>query len=360
MRVIVAAQHHDHTPRGPGRTEARGSPCPNPRIGGVNATLQQIAAHLRRAQRVLLVAHVNPDADALGSALATAMALETLGTPVQVTFPDEPFELPLGLRFLPRRDLIVDPEQAVPADTVVSMDASSGDRVGRLLPVGQGAETFIAIDHHASFVPFAPVVHADATRPATGLLALELIDELGVPLSTDMALCLYAAISSDTGSFRYASTTADTLRVAARLMETGIDFAGAAKALFDTKSLDFLALHAEVMRRLQLVDAGGVLVAVVEVAREDRRRFNIAFTQVESLIDAVRTVDGAEVAVVLKEDDLGRWRVSSRSLGGVDVGRVCASLGGGGHVMAAGFTGTEDREATLAGFLAAIATPVPA
>lgn len=198
------------------------------------------------------------------------------------------------------------------------------------------------------------MVHADATRPATGLLALEIIDALGVDLTPDMALCLYAAISSDTGSFRFASTTPESMRAAARLMETGIDFAGAAKAMFDTKSRDFLRLQAEVMGDLEVLTAGGVAVAVIRVSRQDRDRHGIAFTQVESLIDAVRTVEGVEVAVVLKQDDHGLWRVSSRSLGAVDVGRACTSQGGGGHVMAAGFTGTTDAQQTLQGFLDAL------
>ncbi|MCB0899372.1 MAG: bifunctional oligoribonuclease/PAP phosphatase NrnA, partial [Actinobacteria bacterium] len=222
------------------------------------------------------------------------------------------------------------------------------------LAVGESAPAFIAVDHHASFVPFAPMVHADATRPATGLLALEIIDALGVDLTPDMALCLYAAISSDTGSFRFASTTPESMRAAARLMETGIDFAGAAKAMFDTKSRDFLRLQAEVMGDLEVLTAGGVAVAVIRVSRQDRDRHGIAFTQVESLIDAVRTVEGVEVAVVLKQDDHGLWRVSSRSLGAVDVGRACTSQGGGGHVMAAGFTGTTDAQQTLQGFLDAL------
>ena len=321
----------------------------------VDASIAQIADHLRAASDVLLVAHVNPDADALGSTLATAMALEELGAQVQVSFPDDPFEIPHSLRFLPRGDLIVDPAEVRPAGLVMSMDASSGDRVGRLLPLAQSAPTFIAMDHHASFEPFAPIVHVDPSRPATGLLALDLIEELGVGLSGDMALCLYAAISSDTGSFRFASTTPETLRAAARLMETGIDFAAAAKALFDTKSRDFLTFQAEVIGELDMVDAGGVPVSVAHISKADRDRHGIAFTQVESLIDVVRTVEGAEVAVVLKQDDHGAWRVSSRSLGAVDVGRVCSSLGGGGHVMAAGFTGSTDRQATLDAFLAAVA-----
>ncbi len=319
-------------------------------------SIAEIADRLRAANSVLLIAHVNPDADALGSALATGLALEALGTDVQVSFPDDPFDVPLSLRFLPRQDLIVAPEDLRPTDLVISMDASSGDRIGRLLAVGEAAGTFIAVDHHASFVPFAPLVHADATRPATGLLALDIIDALGVSLTPDMALCLYAAISSDTGSFRFASTTPDAMRAAARLMETGIDFAAAAKAMFDTKSRDFLRLQAEAMGRLEVIAAGEVDVAVVRVGRRDRDNHGIAFTQVESLIDAVRTVEGVEVAVVLKEDDHGVWRVSSRSLGSVDVGRACTSQGGGGHVMAAGFTGTTDPDATLQGFLDALAT----
>lgn len=320
----------------------------------MDVSLTDIASRLRAADSALLVAHVNPDADALGSTLATAVALEALGVDAQVSFPDDPFEVPLALRFLPRQDLIVAPEQAIPADLVMSMDASSGDRIGRLLAVGESAPAFIAVDHHASFVPFAPMVHADATRPATGLLALEIIDALGVDLTPDMALCLYAAISSDTGSFRFASTTPESMRAAARLMETGIDFAGAAKAMFDTKSRDFLRLQAEVMGDLEVLTAGGVAVAVIRVSRQDRDRHGIAFTQVESLIDAVRTVEGVEVAVVLKQDDHGLWRVSSRSLGAVDVGRACTSQGGGGHVMAAGFTGTTDAQQTLQGFLDAL------
>lgn len=320
----------------------------------MNATLEQIAGHLEGAARVLLIAHVNPDADALGSTLATAIALESRGKSVQVTFPDEPFDVPLSLRFLPRQDLITDPADLGPANVVVAMDASSGDRLGRLLARAQAAPVFVAVDHHASFEPFAHINLVDAAQPATGLMALELIDLMGIDLTDDMAVCLYSAISSDTGSFRFASTTPESMRVAARLLEVGIDFASAAKAMFDSKSLDFLALQAQAMSALELREVGDVKVALVRVSRADREQHEIAFTQVESLIDAVRTVEGAEVAVVLKEDDAGAWRVSSRSIGAVDVGQACTMCGGGGHRMAGGFTGGPDPERTLADFLAAI------
>lgn len=315
--------------------------------------MTEIAGLLREARQVLLVAHVNPDADALGSTLGTAIALETLGIEARVTFPDDPFEVPTVLRFLPRQDLLIEPAQAQ-APVVVSMDASSPDRIGRLLPVGEKADTFIAIDHHASFVPFAQINFCDATQPATGVLALDLVDALGVPLNIDIATCLYAAITSDTGSFRYPATTPHAMRVAARLMETGIDFAGIAKMLFDTKSREFIALQAQVMRELEIRDVDGLTVAIARVPKSARDELGIPFTDAEALIDAVRTLDGVDVAIVLKQDDHRHWRVSSRSTGAVDVGAVCTGLGGGGHRLAAGFTGGNDADQTLTTLLEAL------
>jgi phosphoesterase RecJ-like protein len=317
-------------------------------------TIKEIAARLRGADSVLLVAHVNPDADALGSTLATAIALETLAVPVRVTFPDEPFEVPGSLRFLPRQDLLVDPAHAR-ADVVMSMDASSPDRIGRVLPVARAAATFIAVDHHASFVPFADLNLCDDQQPATGMLALDLVDALDVPLTPDIATCLYAAISSDTGSFKYPATTPGAMRAAARLMEAGIDFAAIAKALFDTRSRDFIAMHSAVMQKVELRAHHGLTVAVATVPQELRAQWRVPFTDVEALIDDVRTLEGIDVAVVLKQDDHGIWRVSSRSMGGPDVGAACTLAGGGGHRLAAGFTGTDDADQTLARFLEALA-----
>lgn len=313
-----------------------------------------IAEQLRRAQDVLLVAHVNPDADALGSTLATAIALQSLGVPARVTFPDDPFEVPASLRFLPRQDLLTDPE-GFQADVVLAMDASSLDRIGRVLPSAQSASTFIAVDHHASFVPFAEINWCDASQPATGMLALDIIDALGVGLTHDIATCLYAAISSDTGSFRYPATTPQTMHVAARLMATGIDFAAIARAMFDTKSRGFIGLQADVMTALEVRTIDDLSVAIAMVPASARAQRGVAFTEVEALIDAVRSVEGTDVAVVLKQDDRGAWRVSTRSMGRVDVGAACTRLGGGGHRLAAGFTGSLDADETLARFLEEIA-----
>lgn len=322
----------------------------------MKSQLAQIADKIRDSETVNLLAHVNPDADSLGSALAIAMALESLGVSVRVSFPDQPFVVPSTLGFLPRQDLLVAPEDLPPADVMMAVDASSADRIGRLADVAREHGTFIAIDHHASFDHFADINYCDPRQPATGVVALALIQELGVPLTQDMAACLYAAISSDTGSFRYPATTPDTMRAAAGLMETGIDFSQISKMLFDTKSLEFLKLQAEVMSKLQVQQFEGMTIVVAHVSAEQRRRHGVHFTEIEPLIDLVRTVEGADVAVALKEDDRGHWRVSARSMGPVDVGRACTSLGGGGHRGAAGFTGSESAEQTLDELLAALAS----
>lgn len=318
--------------------------------------LSEIAANLLSGKHVLLIAHTQPDADALGSALAVGLALEERGVKVGVTFPDRPFGVPRGLRFLPRQDLLVNPAELPDADVVMALDASSADRIGDLLAVGQAAKIFMAIDHHASFDHFADINYVDPRQPATGMIAMQLLQRMDVVITPDIATCLYAAISSDTGSFRYPATTADTLRVAADLMDAGIDFAGIAKELFDTKTRPFLSLQAAVLGALdtQLLDDLTIVVGVV--SRADRERHGVLFSDIEPLIDSVRVVEGADVAVVLKEDDRGFWRVSARSMGRVDVGRACLSLGGGGHRMAAGFTGSKSATETLNDLLAALAS----
>ncbi|MEI2643952.1 MAG: hypothetical protein V9G10_17020 [Candidatus Nanopelagicales bacterium] len=136
------------------------------------------------------------------------------------------------------------------------MDASSADRLGRVLATARAAETFIA-RRTITRASSRSLMSTSATpgQPATGMLALDLIDVLGVELTADIATCLYAAISSDTGSFKYPATTPAAMRAGARLMETGIDFAGIARAMFDTRSQSYIALQAAVMQDLRMPTA---------------------------------------------------------------------------------------------------------
>ncbi|MFN8146575.1 MAG: DHH family phosphoesterase, partial [Candidatus Nanopelagicales bacterium] len=167
-------------------------------------------AALTSGDKVLLLAHVSPDADALGSALAVGLALEARGVDVVVSYGDDPFVLPRVLRSLPGQHLLVAPDSITAHPVVVSFDVSAIERLGVLRSAAESADCFIAVDHHASYTGFAPVSLVDVTAPATAVLALDLVDRLGVELTVDIATAVYSGLVTDTGSFKYAGTTPGT------------------------------------------------------------------------------------------------------------------------------------------------------
>jgi bifunctional oligoribonuclease and PAP phosphatase NrnA len=303
---------------------------------------------LAGATEICLACHVRPDGDALGSMLAVAHALgarrEVRGTApagVIASFGDRPFEIPRILTFLPGTDLLSPPE-VFPArpEVMVTFDAASPDRLGLLEASAAAADELIVLDHHASNTRFGTVNLIDDTAAATAVLAFELIGRLGVELSRDIALGLYAGLVTDTGSFKYSNTSAGVHELAARLLRTGIEPGAVAHELWDRSPFGFLGMLSAVLGRARLEPdavAGRGLVWTA-VTRGDRAAHALPYEAAESVIDVVRRTDEADVAVVLKEDDDGCWQVSARSNGLTDVGRACVALGGGGHRLAAGFT----------------------
>ena len=290
---------------------------------------------------VLLLAHVSPDADALGSALAAGIALERLGVDVAVSFGDDPFVVPRILRSLPGQHLLVAPDQLGERPVVASFDVSSIDRLGVLRTVAEAAPTFVAIDHHSSFTGFGTIHVVDVTAPATAVLALELVDRLGVELDDVIATPIYAGLVTDTGSFKYAGTTPATHQVAARLLATGMRHDVVARQIYDDEPFGALRMLGGALDKAVLEETavGGLGLVWTVVSDSDRASFDLPLDAVERVIDVLRIATEAEVACVLKQDDTGAWRVSMRSKGQVDVSAVAMALGGGGHRFAAGFTG---------------------
>ena len=299
---------------------------------------------------VLLLAHVAPDADAVGSALAAGIALHRRAIEVQVSFGDEPFEIPRVLRGLPGQELLVAPDELTTPNTVVTFDVSSIDRLGVLQAVAEGAPNFAAIDHHASYTGFAPVSVVDVASPATAAMTLELVDRLGVELDADIATCIYAGLITDTGSFRYFGTTPATHHIAARLLATGIRHDIISRQIYDDEPFAAVKLLGIALSRAELnTDAvGGLGMVSTFVTSHDRRELGLPIDAVERVIDELRVATEAEVSCVMKEEDLGAWRVSLRSKGRVDVSKATVQLGGGGHRFAAGYTTSGDRAAILA------------
>jgi phosphoesterase RecJ-like protein len=310
-------------------------------------TWQEAVAALTTAERVLLLGHTSPDGDALGSALAVALALRAArpGVTLAVSFGDDPWWVPANLTMLPGQDLLVPAEDVLThlggaPDVVVTCDASSADRLGVLRPTAEACPCVIVLDHHVSYTGFGSLALFDVDAPATAVIAEQLVERLGVELDADIAANLYTGVVTDTGSFRYAATTPETMELGARLLRTGIPFDAIARDLFDTspfaqlrvlgRALDRAVLEPDAVRGLGLV---WTVVPALE-----RRQSGLSYDLIEGVIDAVRKAEEAEIAAVVKETDSGELRVSLRSKGALDVSVVGTALGGGGHRYSAGYT----------------------
>ncbi|WP_439674875.1 DHH family phosphoesterase [Embleya sp. MST-111070] len=308
---------------------------------------------LLTAEDITLLAHVSPDGDALGSALAVGLALRELGRNVRVSYGDDPLVVPSSLEFLPGQDLLV-PHTEVPEEPelVAVFDAAGSARLGLLEGKAKAAGALLVVDHHASNTRFGTHHLIDIDAPATAVLADELITRLGATLTADIATALYTGLVTDTGSFKYVGTTPETHTFAARLMATGIRHDLIQRAIWDTCRFGYLKVLAAALAgaRLDTGAASGLGLVSTVITRAERAAHGIRLDEIEGVIDVVRKSGEAEVALVLKEDDDGALRASARSKGAVDLGRVCGAFGGGGHAFAAGFTAYDPPAEVVARF----------
>ncbi|PZS23364.1 MAG: phosphoesterase [Pseudonocardiales bacterium] len=298
-----------------------------------------------RTNDVTLVAHVQPDADALGSALALGLALRRRGATVRVTF-GEPGQPPQSLRTLDVADLIVSPDQ-VPAkpELLVALDTASRNRLGCLADRVDTAGAVLVIDHHATNGRFGTHNLVDAGAEATAVLVLELLDALDVELDEPIARCLYAGLVTDTSCFRRADP--GTHAIAARLLAAGVDPNATTRALLDTHPFGWLAMLGAVLGRARFEPASAQGLGLVHTTVRRADAAGLRSEEIESVVDLVRTTAEAEVAAVLKEAGPDRWAVSLRAKQRLDVSAAATALGGGGHRLAAGFSAEGTSEDVL-------------
>lgn len=324
----------------------------------ISEAVETAASKLATAPDVTLFGHVNPDADALGSALALGRGLHERGATVRVSF-GHPEETPHSLRELDVDGLVV-PASEIPAapPMLVVCDTGSLQRLGALSDrveetIAAGGDV-IVIDHHVANSCYGTVRVIDETAEATVLIVLRLLDQLGVELDLPIARCLYAGLVTDTRSFRY--VRADTHRVAARLLEAGVDPDATTRTLMDTHPFGFIDMLASVLGRASLEpdEARGLGFVHAAVRREQSE--GLQNEDLDGVIDIIRTADEAEVAAVLKEIEPGHWSVSLRADSRIDVGHAAAACGGGGHRLASGFTARGDEASILDGIREALAS----
>jgi len=307
---------------------------------------------LDAAATVGVLCHVHPDADTIGAGLALALVLDRCGKSVEVSFA-APAALPDSLRSLPGGRLLVDPAaMRRDVDLVVTVDIPSVTRLGGLRDMADDGHDVLVIDHHASNQMFGTANFVEPGADSTTMMVAELLDAWDKPIDTDVAYCLYAGLTTDTGSFRWAS--AGAYRLAARLVELGIDNAAITRSLMDTHPFAWLSMLSRVLGSATLVpeaaDGRGLVYAVVT----NQEWIGARPEEVESIVDIVRTTQQAEVAAVFKEIEPQHWSVSMRAKDAVDLSAVASTFGGGGHKLAAGYSTTGSADEVVAALSTAL------
>lgn len=301
-------------------------------------SLKAIIDRLREAERVLLISHINPDFDAVGSMLGFKGALEKAGK--AVTCLNETGPSP-NMLFLPgARDVVRKVHPLKRFDMSFALDANQPDRFGDILMTGRSLKrlgTIVKVDHHLDGEAMGDLEYTDKTCSSTAELVLDIIRHYPVEPDTDIALNLYCALVSDTGGFRYSNTNRRTFLCAAELLEYGVDPWYVTTQLYENRPASEIRLLTEVLNTLELSPCGRI--AGLSVSRAAMKRNGAQEYVLDGFVNFGRAIKDVEVAMLLKERDPGDvYHVSIRSKGRVNVARIAQSFGGGGHHNAAGCT----------------------
>jgi phosphoesterase RecJ-like protein len=303
----------------------------------VTSDLDLVAGEIRSGDRFLLTTHENPDGDALGSLLATHRILEALGKDSVMFLGAKEFPLPVEYRFLPLEEVFHEPPADINDRVVIFLDCGNIDR----MPIDfiRDDMKVINIDHHHDNTRFGTVNLIDVEASCTAEIIYELAGLLGIELTPEIANALYVALVTDTGKFMYENADARSHRMAAGLIEAGVQVNDVYRRLYEHAPIEKLKLLAQALERIELRDDGRL--AVTYISGDDYAATGASEALTEGVIDHLRTIDGTVAAAVVRDQaDGGRAarKVSMRSTDGrVDVSAIARIRGGGGHRRAAGF-----------------------
>jgi bifunctional oligoribonuclease and PAP phosphatase NrnA len=302
--------------------------------------LVAVADALRRYDRFLLTTHENPDGDALGSILAAKLVLDALGKDSRM-YLSGVAPLPAEYKFMPLDDLRRELPEDASERVLFALDCANESRLGEGQAALEAAPLVLNVDHHHDNSRFGNVNLVVADASSTGEIIRDLVRELGLELTPDLAEAIYIALVTDTGRFQYANTTPKALRLAAELVEAGADVRRVFQSVYETVQLAKLKLLARALDRAEVYEGGGLVVSYL--LKTDFAEAGASEPYSEGIIDFLRAVEGAEVAALIREPPApGRpaRRVSLRSSSDeLDVSAIARASGdGGGHRQAAGFS----------------------
>ena len=290
-------------------------------------TRSETAQFLSQRDHFAIVTHRRPDGDTLGSAALLCLGLRQLGKTAYVLENPETTE-----KYLPLMANLTKP-QADQQDTLVAVDVASSNMLGDYFAPLEG-KILLRIDHHGSATSFTDFELVDADAAACGEVVYDVLKEMGAALDMPMATALYTAVSTDTGCFRYANTTANTLRVAADCVAAGADAFTMNQAYFETNSLGRLRLQGWLVENALFLQDGKVVICALPLEKE--KELGLTEDDLENISGFPRSIAGVKIAATLRQEPDGKIKMSVRAVPGCDAAEICQKFGGGGHKGAAG------------------------
>lgn len=301
--------------------------------------LDAVVAEIRGRHRFLVVAHENPDGDALGSLLALTLGLRALGKDAEM-FLSQPGPIPAEYRFLDLDGIGNEPPADLSERVLLAVDCANTKRIAEDDTVVDGAARVVDIDHHHDNSRFGDVNLIVDDASSTAEIVRDILRKLDVELTPQIAQALYVGLVTDTGRFQYTNTTPKSLRLAAELVEAGADVHGVFRHVYESVQFAKLKLLARALERAQLFEGGRLVVSYL--LKDDFGDVGAEEPYSEGIIDHLRSVEGSEMVALIREPPRNEGparRVSLRSSHDeVDVSAIARELGGGGHRQAAGFS----------------------
>lgn len=292
--------------------------------------LSKIAEEISQSTTIGISYHTSPDGDSLGSALALLLALKKLNKDAYILSKETP---PKDFGFLPLIREITS-ESSLPStatDLIIILDCGNKDRINANLNNYKGK--IINIDHHVTNEFYGDINHVDTSAAAVGEIVFDVINCLNIEITQDIAICLYTSLLTDTGSFKYSSTTEKTHNIAGALISTGFDFTEVHRLIYDNKDYKYLKLQGKVFDTMYLSHKG--TICIMEIKEELLRDLDYELEDSSEIIASALKIKGIEVAVLFREKS-GGIKISLRSKDKIDVRKIAEHFSGGGHVKAAG------------------------
>lgn len=295
--------------------------------------MDKIIEKLRLSNDIVLLVHESPDGDAIGSIIALYRALEKMGKNVEAFIE----KIPSNCEFLigsigEEIKVFEDMDENRKYDLCIALDCGDADRMGKAKVLFENANNTICIDHHYTNVGYANLNYIDGEAAATGEILYDMLSKMDI-IDKEIAIALYAAVSSDTGNFRHNNTQKHTFDIAGSLVEYGIDVSKISYHLFSETSLNRMRFMGNLLQNVEVELDGKVGILIAK--KEDIERFSVNDSELEGMVDFARDIKGTEVGIFIKPHN-EMYKVSLRSNGNVDISGVAGKFNGGGHKFAAG------------------------